>query len=67
MELSTPYNQSLHEAALGFGGLQNDTGHPRSHPMDDALHDQREFRDKLILQCFTSKSGPLKGSLRPKA
>lgn len=46
--LSTPYNQWLQEAVLGLEGLENDTGHPLSHPMDDTLHGQREFRIKHL-------------------
>lgn len=55
MELSTPYDQCLcEEAALGLRGLENDTGYPLSNPMNPRLHDQREVKIKLVLQCFTS-------------
>lgn len=56
VELSTPYDQCLcQEAPLGLRGLENDTGHPVSNPMNGRLHDQREFKVKLVLECFTSK------------
>lgn len=55
MERSTPYDQWFcEEAVLGLEGLENDTGHPLSSPVNGRLHDQREFKIKLFLQCFTS-------------
>lgn len=60
MEPSSPYDQWLYEAAaLGPQGLENDTGHPLSNPMNGRLHDQREFKIKLVLYCLTSNQVPL--------
>lgn len=55
MELSTPYDQWLcEEAALGFRGLENNTGYPLSNPMNVRLCDQSAVKIKVVLQRFTS-------------
>lgn len=60
MKVSTPYDQQLCEkAALGLQGLGNDTGYSLSNPTNGRMHDQREFKIKLVLQCFTSNCVPL--------